>query len=67
MSKKIKPGSKAFFYWPPEEIQHYWDWCEASTGYRKQRLSKAKQQIVKNSRELSTKIILARMAGRHAF
>jgi hypothetical protein len=34
------PQSEDFFYWPPEEIFQYHNWCEVSKAQHKRRLQR---------------------------
>ena len=34
------PSSEDFFYWPPEEIAQYSNWCEIGNSQHKRRIKK---------------------------
>lgn len=46
------PLSEEFFYWPPEEINRYKNWCEASHIRDKQPLPKAKRKEQMNKHKI---------------
>jgi len=40
LNKSYCPLSEDFFYWPPEEISEYNNWCEIGKLQHKRRLKK---------------------------
>ncbi|MCW8929677.1 MAG: hypothetical protein OQL19_05520 [Gammaproteobacteria bacterium] len=51
-NKECCPLSEDFFYWPPEEISQYTNWCEVGNIQHKRRLKKverSKKQILSDS------------------
>lgn len=51
LSKESCPLSEEFFYWPPEEIAQYNNWCEVGKLQHKRRLKKAnrnKKEVTSN-------------------
>ncbi len=40
LSKECCPLSEDFFYWPPEEIAQYDNWCEVGKLHHKRKLKK---------------------------
>jgi hypothetical protein len=40
LTKSYCPLSEDFFYWPPEEIAQYINWCEVGNCQHKKRLKK---------------------------
>ncbi len=46
------PQSEDFFYWPPEEIAKYKNWCDTGNEQHKRRLKK----VCSNEKIIKTKI-----------
>lgn len=40
INKCHSPSSEDFFYWPPEEIAQYSNWCEIRNCQHKRRIKK---------------------------
>ncbi len=40
LNKTYCPQSEDFFYWPPEEISQYNNWCEVGNMQHKRRIKK---------------------------
>lgn len=51
LNKSYCPQSEDFFYWPPEEIAQYNNWCEVANLQNKRRLKKvsAKKNKIKSA------------------
>ncbi len=44
LNKTSCPQSEDFFYWPPEEISQYNNWCEVGNMQHKRRIKKIGQE-----------------------
>ncbi len=46
------PQSEDFFYWPPEEMANYKNWCDVDPQHHKRRLKRVRG----NKKNIKTKI-----------